>query len=103
MWKKLKKSLNETILAVGPARFWKNNIMPSFFLTSMAAEAEKRYGKRRILLRFDEPRKVMHAIMRYRKGQPTKAPPVQSLGTRAAIVEDTKGENPASRNPAIAV
>ena len=90
-----------------------------YHITSMTAEAEKRYGKKRILLRFiNRPnplvtsvacldglthptlgRKVRRAVMRYRKGQPMEAPPGQSLGTRAAIVGDMKGEDPESRDP----
>ena len=41
--------------------------------------------------------------MRYRKDQPKEAPPGQSLGTRAAIVGEKRGEDPETRDPVIAV
>ena len=91
-----------------------------YHVTSMAAEAEKRYGKKGFLLRFDGPKPLVTSVakfgrlhppdtrakseaLRYQKGQPMEAPPGQSLRTRAAIVGETKGVDPESRDPVIAV
>ena len=78
----------------------------------MAAKTEKRYGKRRILLRFDGPKPPVTNVAKFgwphppdtrAKGPPTEAPPGQGQGTRAATVEGAKGKDPENRGPRIAV